>query len=141
LFNVTSKCKEICTTHLSGEVISPYNSIQELQQYASSLVKTEPHAPTITLSSDVQSFAIHGKKLHLPTLRSGLRKLYDEVSTALEEVILHQSIPITIPDTLADDMSNTTRGYSWLDNTTFTEKQYPILEGYLNDSNQHMCWW
>jgi hypothetical protein len=137
---VISKCKDICTTRLSEGVISPYNSIRELQQYASSLVKTEPRAPNVTLSSDVQTFAIHGKKLHLPTLRSGLRKLYDEVSTALEEVILHQSIPITIPETLADDMSNTTRGYSWLDNATFTEKQYPILEGYLNDPSQRLCW-
>ena len=69
---------------------------------------------------------------HLPTFCAGLQKLYDDVSTSLE-VILHQNIPITIPDTLADDMLNTTCGYSWLDNATYTEKQHSILEGYLNN--------
>jgi hypothetical protein len=134
------RCKDICSTRLTEGVISPYNSIRELQQYASSLVKSEPRAPNITLSADVQTFAIHGKHLHLPTLRAGLRKLFDDVSGLIEEVLLHQDIPITIPANLADDMSNTRRGYSWLDNGTFTEKQYPMLEGYLNDPDQRLCW-
>ena len=101
---------------------------------------SEPRSPNVTLSPDVQTFAMHGKQLHLPTMRKGFRKLFDEVSTLIEEVVLHQDIEIKIPHNLADDMSNTTRGYSWLDNATFTKKQYPILEGYLNDPKQQLCW-
>ena len=58
----------------------------------------------------------------------------------MDEVLLHQDIPIHIPQNLADDMSNTSRDYSWLDNATFTEKSYPMLEGYLNDPSQRLCW-
>jgi len=37
-------------------------------------------------------------------------------------------------------MSNTTRGYSWLDNATFTEKTYPLLEIIMQDPDQKLCW-
>ena len=134
------RCKDICSTRLTEGVISPYNSIRELQQYASALVMSEPRAPNITLSSDVQTFAMHGKQLHLPTFRAGFKKLFDDVSSLVNEVLLHQDIPIQIPHNLADDMANTTRGYSWLDNGTFTQKPYPMLEGYMNDLNQRLCW-
>ena len=134
------RLKDICATRLSEGVISPYNSIRELQQYASGLVKFEPRAPNITLVPDVQTFAIHGKQLHLPTMRARLRKLFDEVSGLLDEVLLHQDISIDIPHNLVDDMSNTTRDYSWLDNATFTDKQYPMLEGYMNNPDQRLCW-
>jgi hypothetical protein len=138
--SLNSYCKDICATRLSEGVISPYNSIRELQQYASGLVMSEPRPPNITLSPDVQTFAMHGKKLHLPTMRAGLRRLFNDVSKLLDEVLLHQDIPIDIPHNLADDMSNTTRNYSWLDNGTFTEKQFPMLKGYLDDPKQRLCW-
>jgi hypothetical protein len=135
-----SRCAHICSTRLSEGVISPYNSIRELQQYASSLVMSEPRSPNITLSADVQTFAIHGKELHLPSMRAGLRRLFSEVSDLLDDVLLHQDIPIEVPRDLADDMGNTTRQYSWLDNGTFTQKEYPLLEQYLNDPNQRLGW-
>lgn len=101
---------------------------------------SEPRSPNITLSPDVQTFAIHGKQLHLPTLQAGLRKKFDMISKELDDVLLHQDLPFVIPSDLPDDMANTTRGYSWLDNGQFTDKQYPMLEGYLNDPNQQLCW-
>jgi len=100
LMSLNSYCKHICATRLSG-VISPYNSIRELQQYASGLVMSEPCAPNITLSQDVQTFAMHGKQLHLPTMRAGLRRLFNDVSTLMDEVLLHQDIPIIIPNNLS----------------------------------------
>jgi hypothetical protein len=139
IYILDGHCANICSSRLSEGVISPYNSIRELQQYASSLVKSEPCAPNITLSPDGQMFAIHGKQLHLPTLHSELRKKFNTVSQELDDV-LHQDIPFVIPSNLPDDMAITTRGYSWLDNGQFTNRQYPMLERYLNDPDQHLCW-
>lgn len=51
-----------------------------------------------------------------------------------------QTIPLHIPEDLEDDMTNTTRGYSWLDNAKFTEKPYPLLELIMEDPDQTLCW-
>lgn len=133
-------CAEICMTRLTEGVISPYNSIRELQHFASALAFAEPRAPRITLSEDVQTFGIHGKAFHLPTFRSGLQKLHTKLKEKIHKVLRGRKIPLHIPEDLEDDMSNTTRGYSWLDNATFTEKPYPLLEIIMEDPDQTLCW-
>jgi hypothetical protein len=54
-------CKDICLTRLTEGVISPYNSMRELQQYAMGLVMSEQHVRNMTLSSDVERFTMDGK--------------------------------------------------------------------------------
>src|ERR1700676_2282443 len=118
-------CEHLCSARLSDNTVAPYNSIRELQSFASTLSLLEPHPPRITLAPDVQTFFIHGQGFHVPTFRLALRTLFNEAKDGSQQVLRHKHIPIHIPNDLYDDMTNTTRGYSWLDNARFTDVEYP----------------
>jgi len=49
----------------------------------------------------------------------GLHKMLDDVRKDIAEICHHQDIPVVIPDIVPDDMSERTRGYSWLNNGHF----------------------
>jgi hypothetical protein len=90
LFNTNRRCEAICRTHLSEGAISPYNSIRELQKYASGFVMSEPRPPKTTLLSNVETFGRDGKQLDLLWLDTDLSTLLDDTSRLLDEALLGQ---------------------------------------------------
>ena len=56
-----------------------------------------------------------------------------DMEALIMKVLKGTEIPFTIPDDVVDDMSNTTMGYSWLNNAKFTEEDNPLMKRYLSD--------
>jgi hypothetical protein len=114
-------------------VLSPYNTIQELQTFASCLAIVEPRPAKIVLSDDLQTLTVNGKPLSLQQWRSGTQRAMQDMEDLIMKVLKGKEIPFTIPDDIMDDMTDTTMGYSWLNNAKFTEDDNPLLKCYLND--------
>ena len=132
--------EELSRTRLNLGKLSPFTTISELQSYASSLVMREPQAPNVTISADVQTFSVFGKPLSLPQFRAGLQNLIKDTEERMIKIMKGSPIPYKIPDDLEDNMSNTTRGYSWRKNGHFTEVSDPLLQRYLDDPDSGLAY-
>jgi hypothetical protein len=56
-----------------------------------------------------------------------------DMEELIMKVLKGTEIPFTIPDDVVDNMSDTTMGYSWLNNAKFTEEDNPLMKRYLSD--------
>jgi hypothetical protein len=115
--------------------MSPYNKIQELQHFASTLAKTEPQPWKISLADDVQTITMNRTPLRLDRWCAGLQEAANDTNELIADLLKGEPIPIQIPDNLEDDMTDRTRGMSWLNKGPFTEEEDPLLKRYLEDPN------
>ena len=130
-------------------MICAYSSIVQLQSYASTLAKQQVSPPDIVWSHDRSKVAYKGEWLVLDNLRNGLNKMGEDVEKLMDDIALGTKIPYAIPDNLKDDMSDSSIGYSWLDNAHFMEEEDALLKLLINDPNfklaeldrsQNFCW-
>lgn len=127
-----------CLRNLKPGILSPFNSIIDYQRYASSLAMSESNPPTITISPTASHFTYCGKTLEVSQWISGLHQLLVDTQTDITKLCRGQNIDINIPSDVEDDMTNTTRGYSWLDNGTFVHDRI-LLQILMHDTNLRLC--
>jgi hypothetical protein len=133
-------CIEIASQRLTEGVLSPFNSISELQHLASFLSRCEPRPAIVTLSEDVQTIYVNGIGLHMERWRSGLRHIAEDIEKRFSKVFRGLDRKYTIPKDLKDNMNDTTMGVSWLDAARFTETVNPLLKHYLDDPECHIAY-
>lgn len=129
----------IYATHLTIGVLGPMNTVTELQQFASSLVLSEAAAPRCVWNSDFTAVDVNGIHVNVAKYRQGLRNLFLDTRDAMYSLSGGTPIPYLVPDDLADDMSNTIVGYSWLNNGQFTEVEHPLLKALMDDPSRELC--
>ena len=120
---------------LRNDSLGPYNSILEMQSYASTLAKQRVSPPDIVWSYDRSRVSYKGNELVLDHMRRGLYDMERQVITAKDDIALNQQVLYNVPDKLIDNMSNSAVGYSWLDNARFTENDHALLKLLLDDPN------
>lgn len=113
--------------------ICPFNSIREMQQYASSLAMTRVSPPSITWSEDYSTVSFKGNSVKISNMRQGLIAMEKLITDLLGEVSFQVSIPYHIPTDLVDDMTDHSIGYSWLNNGHFTSNPHVLLKTLLDD--------
>jgi hypothetical protein len=121
--------------------LSPYNSIRELQHYASALAKNQTPPARIILSKDIQTISVNGIPIELAKWRGGLKKMYDDTEARIMKVMKGPVIPFSIPDDLQDDMTDLTYGRSWLFGQKFTEEESPLMKRYLDDPEEKLAYY
>jgi hypothetical protein len=107
-----------CGENLHAGVLHPFNTIIEYQRFASSIMKTTGSPPTTTLSRDALIVTYKDKTMVLENWITGMRRMYDDAQLILIDLCGGEECVIDFPDTLIDDMSNTTYGYSWISKAT-----------------------
>lgn len=88
--------------------ICPYNSIFEMQQFASSIAMSRAAAPVITWSGDFSSVAVRGISINLEDMRQGLYQMEEKAIELLGEVSKGEHVPYFIPNNIVDDMTDNT---------------------------------
>jgi hypothetical protein len=116
--------------NLSPGVMSPFNNIVEHQRFASYLAYADNKPPSSTVSDDGRLVTYKSKTMEVDRWILGLRQLYDDTWTRIKNLCHHETIPVNIPDIVADDMTVSERGYSWLDNGKFVRPRalLPLLQ-------------
>jgi hypothetical protein len=118
--------------------MSPFNNIVEHQRFASYLAYADNKPPSSTVSDDGRFVTYKSKTMEIDRWILGLRKLYDDTRAGINDLCHHQAIPINIPDIVADDMTVSDRGYSWLDNGQFVRPR-ALLEILINQLGDELC--
>lgn len=113
--------------------ICPYNSVREMQHFASSLAMSRVSPPAITWSHDYSSVSFRGTSIKIDDMRQGLITMEQKIKDIFDDVSMHHVIPYQIPPNLIDDMTNSTAGYSWLDNGHFTNGNNALLKVLLDE--------
>ena len=76
--------------------------------------------------------ACNGMSLKMDKLRSGLKQLLANVSKEIFDLSGCKDIPLNIPKDFTENLNDNRLGFSWVDNDSFTEKPYPLLEYLLS---------
>ncbi|KDQ49444.1 hypothetical protein JAAARDRAFT_143448 [Jaapia argillacea MUCL 33604] len=130
-----------CRLYLCEGVVTPYNSIRELQHFASSLAMTETSPPRISWDRSMEWVAVDGKRLELARLRAALQQGLQEAWNLMLALSDNHRIPFAIPANLVDKMSNSDAGYSWLNNAKFTTVEHPLIRHLLQKGDADRLFW
>lgn len=72
-------------------------------------------------------------------MRIGIKALITEASTLLSDLSYGLHSTLVIPDHIADDWTNNTRGYSFINNASFVPDRNIVLKAILQDSDLHIA--
>ena len=126
--------------------VTPFNMVTELLQYVSSLVYSEVRDPKVMITGDYQSFTVGTQMMLLDMLRHGLKQLINCIWMAYSDIM--QSARI-VPEGIhvADDLSNNSQGYSFLEESPFHDKQWEMFSHLMAtyrlvsmDYTGNLCW-
>ncbi|KAF8869304.1 hypothetical protein BD779DRAFT_1739474, partial [Infundibulicybe gibba] len=112
--------------------ISPFNTIVEYQQFASTLAYASNSPPITRVSPDGKLVTYSDKTLSVPLWVNALSRLADQIEQKIRDLFNQEDLEFSIPDKTPDDWNNETRGYSWMENKTFTRTPLPLLESLIN---------
>lgn len=127
-----------CIQNLKPGALTPFNAFADCQRFVSSLAYSETSAPSISVSDDALRFSYKDKCVEIPQLIQGIRKLFEDTVQDVNNLFQNHSIPINIPAIVPDDMTNTTRGYSWLNNGCFAEP-FALMRILCDDKSLRLC--
>ena len=113
--------------------VCPFNSIFEMQQFASAIAKNRAAPPVINWSDDYSKLTVRGQCIKLDSVRAGLQEMESKAWEILDDITLKERIPYNIPKDMVDDMTDSSIGYSWLDNGPFTESENALLQKLMQD--------
>jgi len=101
--------------------------LYEMQQFASSLAYNQTQEPRVYVAPDFTWISIGVETMHLDRLREGIRELIDAL--ALRYRILTKDNRIVKPGlgNLTDDITNSTRGYSFMSEEPFHTKRHSLF--------------
>lgn len=133
-----SALEAICDENIRAGAASPFNAVIDLQRYASTLALSSMQPPAVTISDDRQHITYKDKTLDIEKWIQGLDQLYNDAKAELDGLLMGLEPTLTIPDFVADDMSNASRGYSWLNNPGMV-KDRVLLEHLIATSSEHVC--
>lgn len=99
-----------------------FNMIWELQQFASSLAYGQVKDADVFVDPGYAWISIHGKTLHLDRLRQGMEDLLREVKDSFVS-LSGATWPAPHNDPVVENLSNTQRGYCFLEEDAFNKKK------------------
>jgi len=119
-------------------ILCPFNAIIDYQRYASALAFSEARPQGASVSPNGSHVTYKDCTLEVSRWLIGLRTLFNDTKAMIQEFCRDQTLDIKIPAIVADNMSNNTRGYSWLDNGHFI-KDRCVMQILLTDTNLNLC--
>ncbi|KAG2339092.1 hypothetical protein BDR05DRAFT_1003633 [Suillus weaverae] len=114
-----------CVLRLSPP--TTFNFIYEMQQYASSLAFNQTKEPNIYIDPEVASITIGTQMIWMEKLQEGVQALLKDFKMQHGDLMNDHVMLTVIPDALKDDHTNSIRGYLFLFEEPFYEKQHLIF--------------
>lgn len=101
-----------------------YKWVRDTQSHVSSVAMKELRPPSCWVSEDSLTFAVGPDSLHIDHLRQAIPKIMEDIWGLYDELVGGKRF-VTIPiEDVVDDMSNTTRGYSFLSHEPFASRKH-----------------
>jgi len=101
--------------------------LYDMQKFASSIAYSQVKEPNVYVSADFRSITIGVHTMQLDDLRNGIKDLLNEVEIRYTAFTKGNRFIDAMPDDLTDDLTDTTRGYSFLSEDRFKQKQHSLF--------------
>jgi hypothetical protein len=124
--------------NLKPGALSPFNVVVDYQRYISSLAWADHQAPTTTVNEAGTRVTYKDVTLDVEKWILGLRKGLDDLKLDLKECSGGQLLQVTLSEDIPDDMTESLRGYSWLNNGVFT-RPHALMEVMMKDPQTEIC--
>jgi hypothetical protein len=111
---VESWLLEHCKVHLKDEIMTVFHEIKELQRWISTLAFNQVSLPTTTWSPDMMTLQHREFQLRLQSLLDGIKLMVKSLRTKLHGLSNGKPIECKFPEEVADDLTSTDRGLSWI---------------------------
>ncbi|KAG1725721.1 uncharacterized protein EDB91DRAFT_1254659 [Suillus paluster] len=96
-----------------------FNMLFEFQQYASSLAWNQQREPRVFFDPDYQWIIVGRETLYLSRFRHGIQSLLDQIEDRYLLLTRGRIMMHGLPDHVADDMTNSIRGHSFVNDVQF----------------------
>ncbi|KAF8121027.1 hypothetical protein EV363DRAFT_1187412, partial [Boletus edulis] len=108
--------------------VSTFNTISELQQFATSLALSQTKDPKVFVDPDFKWIKIRTETLHLDAFREGIQELIKQIKGSFIRLSGDPSWPA--PSRIShveDDIENVQRGYCFLEESPYREARYSFF--------------
>lgn len=105
---------------------SNWKYVRDAQSYVSFIARTETRPPNYWVSEDGLTYTVGRYSLTMDVLRSGIQDAYRELESLFQEIVGERNFHFSMKD-LVDDISNTTRGYSFLSEAPFAARKHDLF--------------
>lgn len=128
-----------CNLNIKPGILNPLNTIMEYQRFASTIAFNESRPPTTTLSPNAKIVTYKDKTMHLDNWINGMRQAFNDATALVTQLFQKKDFCIKMPDNLVDNMTNSTYGYSML-NQLVSENPHVLMQHLItNSSNTPPC--
>lgn len=103
-----------------------YKFLFDVQRYVSAIAHTELRPPNCWVSDDALTYTIGRSSLTMATVRRGIQDAYEELETLLKDLTGNRRVDVRLED-IVDDLSNTTRGYSFASEEPFASNMHSLF--------------
>ncbi|KAG2336601.1 hypothetical protein BDR05DRAFT_953250 [Suillus weaverae] len=104
-----------------------FDMLFRMQQFASSIAFNQTQEPRVFVAPDFTWISIGVERMHLDRLRKGIRELIDTLALRYRALTKDSRIEKLRLDDLKDDLTNSTRGYSFMSEAPFHNNRHSLL--------------
>ena len=101
--------------------------LYDMQKFASSIAYSQVKEPNVYVSPDFGSITIGLHTMELESLRNGIKELLNDVEERYAALTKGNRTVKSMPDNLIDDLTDTTRGYSFLSEEPFSQDAHSLF--------------
>jgi len=125
--------------NLDPSLLTPFNSIDEYQRFASALAYSTNTPPNTRIHDNGMKITFKDHTLDVELWRKGLTGLVDRITRNLNEICYHRDFGSKVPERVPDDWSNTDRSYGWTENAEFVPDKLGLLQHMLKDEELQLA--
>lgn len=109
-----------------------YKYLFDVQRLVSGIAHTEVRPPNCWVSGDAMTYTVGRSSLGISTARRGIQDAYAELGALLQELTGNRSVDVQLED-IVDDLSNTTRGYSFTSEGPYASTKHSLFMHIVKD--------
>ena len=114
---------------------APFNRLYEMQQYATSLVLSQPQDAKVYLDPEMEWVCISGERMYFEQFRSGVAALLEQIEERFSNLTKDCKCLPCVPEDLSENISDASRGYCFLDEEHFTKSQHTLFHFLVQKHN------
>jgi hypothetical protein len=104
-----------------------FNMLTDMQKVVSSIAYKQVLPPRLFWSEDYRQVSVDGETLKLDRFRLGIQQMIRAIWDKYNSISGGRRFADNLPETFKDDLSNDTRGYSFLSNGPYTKTPHSLL--------------
>lgn len=121
-------CRQFCPLWLRQGVPSPFDTIQSLDQYCSTVAYNERHLPVVVWDPEHKSIAVKGETIFLADIPKAYNSVLNQAKSLFKWLTEGIETALTFPySNIVDNLNEAAPGYSFLKTPFLEEYRFRLI--------------